>query len=462
MTVRSGKKKAWKGAEIWALDRIKPHPKNPRVHPVEQIAALTKVLVASGPDQPIVVDEDGVIIKGHGRLLAAYEAGLVEFPVFVRTGLSEAEKTAIRIADNQIALLSTWDEDLLRADLNQLSLAGYEMPLLGFGHEELIEYMADPPLENADPDKTPPPPTNPVSKTGDLWVLGNHRLLCGDSTKAEDVARALDGAKPKLMVTDPPYGVAYDPSWRAKRGVNKSKGKLGTVLNDDRADWTDAWRLFEGSVAYVWCASMTNDVVIAGLEITKLIRRAQIMWSKDRFTLGRGDYHWQHEVCWYVVREGKAGCWAGDRKQSTVWSIPARDDAGHGHGTQKPVECMRRPIQNNSKPGDVVYEPFSGSGTTIIAAELMKRHCRAIELSPAYVDVAVKRWQEYTGKAATLDGRTFAQVAKDRGNQMEAANEAGDTGKPIRGARVAADAANPKVAKHPVRTAVRKGQPREG
>lgn len=202
------------------------------------------------------------------------------------------------------------------------------------------------------------------------------------------------------MATDPPYGVDYDPKWRARAGVSKNALKMGAVANDDRADW---------------CASTQNDAVIASLETCGFARRSQIIWCKDRFALGRGHYHWQHEPCWYAVR-GSAH-WCGDRAQSTVWNIPAREDAGHGHGTQKPVECMRRPILNNSVTGDAVYEPFSGSGTTVIAAEITGRRCRAIELNPVYVDVAVRRWQAFTGHVATLEatGASFAEIAAQRG-----------------------------------------------
>ena len=239
---------------------------------------------------------------------------------------------------------------------------------------------------------------------GDVWQLGNHRLICGDSTDKKTVDRLLDGAKPHLLVSDPPYGVNYDPSWRAKAGINKNKAKMGKVSNDDRADWTPAWKLFSGDVAYVWHGGLHSSTVEASLKDAGFVIRSQIIWAKDRFALGRGDYHWRHEPAWYAVREGKNGHWASDRKQDTVWNIPARDDGGHGHSTQKPVDCMKRPIENNSSVGQAVYEPFSGSGTTIIAAEMTGRHCYAIELNPVYVDIAVKRWEDFTGQKAVRNG----------------------------------------------------------
>lgn len=223
---------------------------------------------------------------------------------------------------------------------------------------------------------------------GDLWQIGRHRLLCGDSTEPDAVSRVLSDEKPILMVTDPPYGVNYDPAWRADAGVNHNTKKLGTVENDDRADWTTAWDLFPSDVAYVWHAGLKAAVVEASLTRSRFLLRSQIVWVKDRFALSRGDYHWQHEPCLYAVRKNATGHWAGDRSQATVWSIPARDDDGHGHGTQKPLECMARAIRNHY--GDV-YEPFAGSGTTLVAAENLGRTCYAIELNPPYCAVILDR-----------------------------------------------------------------------
>jgi len=211
-----------------------------------------------------------------------------------------------------------------------------------------------------------------------------------------------------LMVTDPPYGVEYDPAWRAKAGVNKNTKKMGKVENDHTAEWDESFRLFPGDVAYVWHGGLHATVVADSLQSCGFTIRSQIIWSKERFALSRGHYHWQHEPCWYAAK-GTAN-WNGDRKQSTVWNIAARENSGLGHGTQKPVECMKRPIENNSSQGQAIYEPFSGSGTTIIASEMTGRCCHAIELSPSYVDVAVARWENFTGKDAKLEtGETFKE-----------------------------------------------------
>jgi DNA modification methylase len=211
------------------------------------------------------------------------------------------------------------------------------------------------------------------------------------------------------MVTDPPYGVGYDPEWRHRAGVNNS-ARVGAVRNDDRADWSDAWALFPGNIAYVWHGALHAMTVAQSLEKNGFDIRAQIIWAKERLVIGRGHYHWQHEPCWYAVRGN--GNWTGDRKQTTLWSISSRDqDAETVHGTQKPVECMRRPVLNNSSPGECVYDPFLGSGTTLIAAETCGRSCLGIELSPAYVDVAIRRWQAFTGKRAVreCDGSAFEE-----------------------------------------------------
>ena len=268
----------------------------------------------------------------------------------------------------------------------------------------------------SDADHIPDVPAVPVTQKGDLWILGQHRIICGDSTDQTVVSELLDGARPHLMVTDPPYGVDYDPEWRTRAGVSTTE-RTGKVENDHRADWHDAWALFPGDVAYVWHAGIYATTVADSLFTAGFSIRSQIIWAKPRLVLSRGHYHWQHEPRWYAVREGGQGHWQGSRDQTTIWAIDGRnEDQATNHSTQKPVECMARPIRNNSKPGDAVYEPFSGSGTTIIAAEIEKRRCYAVELSPEYVDVAVLRWQAFTGQQALLGqgGRTFSEITAER------------------------------------------------
>jgi DNA modification methylase len=232
------------------------------------------------------------------------------------------------------------------------------------------------------------------------------------------------------MIADPPYGVGYDPSWRARRGLSAGKLAQGKVLNDDRADWAEAYALFPGDLAHVWHGALHGDIVAAGLAACGLQLRAQIVWVKQHFTLSRGDYHWQHETCWYAVRQGKSSQWNGDRAQTTVWEIPNNNPFGNrereeswGHGTQKPVECMRRPIANNTRPGQAIYDPFLGSGTSLIAAEMTGRVCFGLELNPGYVDVIVQRWQAFTGRAARhhASGQSFDARAGTKGQNKSGA-----------------------------------------
>ena len=405
----------------WPADRVErrptvslvPYARNSRTHSPEQVEQIAASIREWGWTVPVLVDENDGLIAGHARVMAAKQLGLTEVPVMVAIGWSEAQKRAYVIADNKLALNAGWDEALLKVELSELQALDFDLGVTGFSLDEIATLTMDGAAGLTDPEDTPEPPADPVSRPGDVWMLGQHRLCCGDATVAEDVARALGGVCPALMVSDPPYGVDYDPSWRARAGVNLNPGKLGTVTNDDQADWSAAWALFPGDVAYVWHAGKFAATVQASLERCDFAIRSQIIWAKDRFALSRGDYHWQHEPCWYAVRRNARGGWAGDRSQSTLWTIPAREDGGFGHGTQKPVECMRRPIGNNSSPGQAVYDPFVGSGTTIIAGEMTGRCVHALELNPAYVDVAVMRWQSFTGKTAMLEatGESFEATA---------------------------------------------------
>jgi DNA modification methylase len=392
-----------------------PYAKNARTHSDAQVAQIAASIREFGWTNPVLVDGENGIIAGHGRLLAARKLGMSTVPVIELSGLSEAQKRAYIIADNNMALNAGWDNELLGLELGDLAALGFDLSLTGFDDLEIAALTSLGTSGLTDPDDIPETPERPTTLPGDVWLLGKHRLICGDSTNPADVERVLNGVKPHLLIADPPYGVSYDPSWRERFGDGNDLAR-GKVLNDDRADWREAWALFPGDVAYVWHGALHAATVAASLEASGFAVRSQIIWDKTRLVIGRGDYHWQHEPAWYAVRKGRKGHWAGDRKQTTVWAIPHRKSPT-GHGTEKPVECMKRPIENNSSPGQAVYEPFSGSGTTIIAAEMTGRCCHAIELNPAYVDVAVKRWQEFTGQSAKLegDGRSFAEVAAERG-----------------------------------------------
>lgn len=703
--------------ETWHVARIKPNPRNARIHPPEQIELLRRSLREYGWTIPVLVDEDGLLLAGHGRLEAARLEGHTEVPVVVARGWTAEQKRAYALFDNQITSGARWNEGLVLEELGQLQGLGIDFGLTGFNLHDFEAgtlFGETPPPKKflAEPDDAPTPPDKPVSRAGDLWRLGKHRALCGDACAAEAVTRLLDGAKPHLMVTDPPYGVNYDPAWRNR--VHRKDGSLvgglavGIVHNDHQDDWREAWALFAGQVAYVWHGSLHTAVVAASLQASGFELRSNLIWAKQQFAIGRGDYHWQHEPCqpagtlvskvlkegrwrehstiedvpieclqpgdrvvsfgnakiyrrgrsitrigsrqyggnmhtvavgakstrataehqftvrfdpdaadkyvvylmrrgqrwrvgisalfnsrgfglavrlsqergddawivsahdellsarvaeqvvscvygvptthwetenkpavgegvrtpehieqiyrqigtdrlaagvhrlfadrglslahplisaeevgrfsrsqarivracnlvpgimqlpvpttgedfdwlpiseatfapfvgevysmdvdqdqhyvadgivthncWYVVRKGKAGRWTGDRKQTTVWNIDKPHRSELGHSTQKPVECMRRPILNNSNVGDAVYDPFLGSGTTIIAAEMEKRACYGLEIDPAYCDVIVKRWAAFTGQKPVLDSdatgkridRTFDEIAEER------------------------------------------------
>lgn len=400
------------------------HPLNYRSHPKEQADALDAVLEGIGWVGSCTVNRrTGLLVDGHLRVQRAIAHGEATVPV-TYVDLSPEEERLVLATLDPIAALAGADADLTARLFAEGMGAGAEDERLA---ALLASLRADEPkIGLTDPDEVPPLPEEPVSKRGDLWILGEHRLLCGDATSSDDVTRLLAGDKPNLMVTDPPYGVNYDPSWRKGLGPKSGGARMGLVPNDDRADWTPAWKLSPADVAYVWHGARFASIVQTSLEAAGLDIRSQIIWSKTRFVISRGHYHWRHEACWYAVRKGQTASWLGDRKQSTIWHAgeePSLEDllavyqavqefstvwevtldanVEGGHSTQKPVEVMERSIRNH---GGDVYDPFVGSGTTCIAAERQGRRCYAMELSPAYCDVVVARFQNYTGKMAILEG----------------------------------------------------------
>ncbi|KKL83531.1 hypothetical protein LCGC14_1973820, partial [marine sediment metagenome] len=393
-----------------------PSAQNARTHTESQIAQIGASITEWGWTIPVLVDEVDTILAGHGRVLAAQLLGLDNIPVMVAKGWSEEQKRAYVIADNKLAENAGWDMEALGVELTDLSGIGFDLGLIGFSQGELNALVA-PAGGHTGEDDAPDAQDVAITCLGDVWRCGGHRVLCGDATDKGDVERALDGAVPHLMVTDPPYGVEYDAGWRNRVGVLGQAARAeGTVTNDDNADWRDAWVLFPGDVVYVWHAGNRAHIVAESLINSGFEIRHQVIWAKNNIVIGRGHYHPKHEPCWYAVRINGTGNWQGDRKQTTVWNIDKSMKSETGLSAQKPVECMRRPIVNNSKRGDHVYDPFLGSGTTMIAAESVGRVCYGLEIEPTYVDVTVRRWQEFTGEDATLDGdgRTFTEIAKER------------------------------------------------
>jgi DNA modification methylase len=419
------------------LHQIKPNPDNPRKIATEAMERL-KESIRRDPEfmrlRPIVVDESGTILGGNQRHAAITALGMTEIPddwVCRADDLTDEQRRRFVIVDNGPEGMSgEWNLELLAADWGDVELEelGLEVPEL----EEIRD-------GETDPDETPDPPEEPVSKPGDIWVLGDHRLMCGDASDEQSVCLLLAGSKPEMMVTDPPYGVQYDASWRGSILRNKKgSAATGRVVNDHRASWASVFARFPGDIAYVWHASTHTAEVHAAIVVCGFEVRAQIIWAKNHFPISSGHYHRRHEPCFYAVRKGGGAAWKGGRKQSTlwadivdafasqkkhdpffaarvdeqtiyaidgrlttVWEIPKPQKSETGHSTQKPVECMARPIKNHDV--EYIYEPFSGSGTTIIACEQLGRKCRAMEIEPRYVDVAVRRWEKFTGKTAELE-----------------------------------------------------------
>ena len=401
--------------EMIELSALKPYENNPRIND-EASVELQKSIKTFGFRIPMVITAENVIVCGHTRYKAAKALGMAEVPCIRCEGMTEEQIRAFRIADNKYGELSHWDTSLLASELVALRDLDFGLDTLGFSDTELTDLLniaLDIPEDSANDDEDTEvaiPEDDPVTAPGDIWLLGNHRLICGDSTRADIVERLFAGAKPNLMVTDPPYGVNYDPT-----RLNCPE-RSGLVQNDDRDDWQDAYALFPGNVAYVWHASLHSEVVMQNLKNCGFTISSVIIWNKSQFVMGRADYHWKHEPCIYATRG--AHNWKGGRDKCTVWDIGVirnLKEGEWGHGTQKPIECMRRPIENNSDRGDWVYDPFCGSGTTIIAAERTGRRGLGIELDPRYCDAIVRRWEAETGKDAIreADGVRFKDLRSE-------------------------------------------------
>lgn len=390
--------------ETRKISSLKNHSKNPRRLTEEQFKHLSTSLQKFGLIDKPIINPNGLIIGGHQRKNVLYKLGIKEVECWVPSSpLDDKQIDELNVRLNKNT--GEWDFDILANEWDVKDLTEW-----GFTAEEL----AGAPITEIDPteededDGTLSPGTDEdaIAKLGDIFHLNEHRIICGDSTNGDIVCSLLEDSIPILMVTDPPYGVEYDPSWRDVAGKGcRAKGK---VQNDDRINWALAWSLFPGSVAYVWHAGKFCSEVQKSLEQAEFEIISQIIWAKQHFALSRGDYHWQHEPCWYAVRKGHSHNWQGARDQSTTWEISNlnafgksndKDDERTAHSTQKPIDCMLRPIKNNSQEGEGVYDPFLGSGTTLIACEQANRVCYGIELSPAYIDIIIKRWIKYMIKS---------------------------------------------------------------
>lgn len=399
--------------ENYPVDKLIPYARNSRTHNDEQVAQIVASIKEFGFTNPILIGADDVIIAGHGRLLAAQRMGLKEVPVVRLPHLTETQRRALVIADNKIALNAGWDEEMLALEMKELGDMDFDLDLLGFSLDELkeLEAFGEPePSGNADEDEVPEVPEEAVTKSGDMWILGEHRLLCGDTTMVDDLKKLMADDTADMIFTDPPYNVNYGSTM--KDSLRYHAGTLGgrKIMNDNLGDGfaqflTDSLSnlmMFNKGAAYVCMSSSELHTLYSAFVSAGGKWSTFIIWAKNTFTLGRADYQRQYEPILYGWRaDNKKHYWCGDRDQSDVWEYnkPVRNDL---HPTMKPVELVERAINNSSKVGDIVLDGFGGSGSTLIAAEKTRRKARLMELDPKFCDVIVRRWEEYTGKKAEL------------------------------------------------------------
>ena len=394
--------------ELRPLADITPYENNPR-HNDGAVDAVALSLKEFGFRQPIVVDADGVIVVGHTRWKAAGRLGLDRVPVHVAKDLTPAQAKAYRLADNQTASIATWDMELLPVELGELQALDFDLSLLGWSDQQLSEFFAPPATEGlVDPDDVPPPPDEPVTKPADLWLLGEHRLLCGDSTNAVDVDRLMGGEKAALCATDPPYLVGYTGERPNDSGKDWSGSYREIDITDADAFFRSVFTNVLGVLApraaiYCWHAHKRQALISRVWEDLGILDHQQVVWVKPTPVFGRVYWHFRHEPCMMGWRQGSQPGHDSDHTYNSVWEIDWEGKArivGNEHPTQKPVEIFARPMRKHTRPGAVCFEPFSGSGSQIIAAERESRRCRAMELEPRFVDVAVSRWETFTGKKA--------------------------------------------------------------
>lgn len=409
--------------KLVAVKKLKPAEWNPRTISTERFQALCASIQADPgfmERRPVLAQKDGTIYAGNMRYRACIELGWDAVPAIVEDVPDDVARERMLRDNNQ---WGDWQEDELAALLYELNESSTDIASLGFDQSRLDELLASVSGNDSDQVEDPGAQIDRAdelrekwgTERGQLWVIPSlttpgreHRLLCGDSTSAEDVARLMGGENPHLCVTDPPYGVNYDPSWRnveaAKGNLAYAASRVGEVTNDDRADWRETWAMFPGDVIYSWHpAGATSLVHAAALQDSGFTLRMQIIWAKSNFPIGRGDYHVRHEPCWYAVRTGKASRRTDDRTQTTLWEINLDKNVEGGHSTQKPVECMARAIRNHEMAD--VYDPFLGSGTTMVAAEQTGRRCYGMEIDPKYVAVTLQRLADM-GLAPVLEGTT--------------------------------------------------------
>jgi DNA modification methylase len=389
------------------LSELIPYINNSRKHSDDQVTQIAASIKEFGWTNPILVDGDNGIIAGHGRIMAAKKLNMTEVPVIELAHLSKEQRKALIIADNKLALNSDWDSNLLAIELKDLQDLGFDLNLTGFADKELADILKPDQVEGlTDEDATPPIPDEPKTKLGDIYQLGNHRLMCGDSTSVDDVEKLLESQKADLLFTDPPYGVSYEGGHNQKKrqGIiaDTLKGEDLTDLFYEALSTAIVWTK-DGAAFYVWYASGKSIETYASLSKLSLKLRAVIQWYKVKSGLGAfmSQYIPNCEPCMYLHKEGCSPAWYGPSNEKTVWELK-KESKNEFHPTQKPVELPERAISNSSKMGDTVLDLFGGSGSTLIACEKINRNARLMELDPKYCDVIVKRWEDFTGKKAEL------------------------------------------------------------
>ena len=402
-------------ADEWPADKITkrktdeliPYARNARTHSDEQVAQIAASIKEWGWTTPILVDEDSEIIAGHGRVLAARKLDIQKVPTIMAKGWTKAQKQAYVLADNQLPQNAGWDMDLLKIEVMDLNLEGFDLSLMGFNDDMMAGLLTEETEGLTDEDAVPELTEDPITKLGDIWTLGNHRLMCGDSTSVDELESLCGEHRADMWLTDPPYNVAYE---------GKTKDAL-KIQNDEMGD--DQFRQFlvdsytaadavmkAGAVFYIWHADLEGYNFRGAAHDAGWQVRQCLIWKKQTMVMGRQDYHWKHEPCLYGWKSGAGHLWATDRKQTTILEFD-RPSRSKEHPTMKPVELFEYQMLNNTKGGDLILDSFGGSGTTMIAAEKNGRHSRLMELDPKYCDVIIKRWQDFTGKDATLDGKKY-------------------------------------------------------
>jgi DNA modification methylase len=406
----------------WPVEKLIPFARNARTHSVEQVAQIAASITEFGWTSPILTGSDGVIIAGHARLLAARKLGMTEVPVIVLDHLSETQRRALVLADNRLALNAGWDEEMLKVELESLQEDGFNLDIVGFTDEEIEALLQEPEeahVGNTDDDAIPETPETAVTVVGDVWILGEHRLHCGDSTQMEAVEKVMAGGLADMVWSDLPYNVNYGATMKDKlRGKTHRK-----ILNDNLGE--DFEQFLRDACANILAVNKgAIYICMSSSELHTLERAFReagghwstfIIWAKNTFTMGRADYQRQYEPMLYGWKEGTTHFWCGARDQGDVWFIK-KPHVNDLHPTTKPVELIERALLNSSKTRDTVLDPFAGSGSTLIACEKTGRQARLLELEPHYCDVMVQRYLEYGGKDATLegDGRTFHEIAESR------------------------------------------------